>query len=424
MFEKIINSIKNFKKSEKIIIGIWTFFNFLFLLVLLFAAKANIISALVFFIFWELLIFIYYLVKVRKDNKSKVREWADAILFAVIAATLIKSIALEAYTIPTPSMEKSLMVGDFLFVSKINYGPRIPMTPVSFPFVHNTLPGSKTAKSFIEIFQLPYYRLPGFEEVDRQDVVVFNYPGDADNNKDRPVDKRDNYIKRCVAIPGDTVSVVNGVVKVMDQFYPLADNGMRFRMIKTKENKVISESTLKAIGLPTDSYIGQYGIYSIYNTSDLHAEKLKNLEVVDSVYDYLTEGSSSDFFPNNEKIQWNPDNFGPLYLPKKGDKIRLTETNYILYERAIRLYENNPDLTFKDGKAYINNTIVEEYEFQLDYYFMMGDNRHNSSDSRFWGMVPHTHIVGKAVFVWLSLDYSKKGFFEKIRWNKLFTPIK
>ncbi|MHC1705091.1 MAG: signal peptidase I [Tenuifilaceae bacterium] len=388
----------------------------------------------------------------KRDGKKKsaIIEWVDAIIFAVVAATLIRMFLIEAYTIPTSSMEKSLLIGDYLFVSKVSYGPKLPNTPISFPFVHHTLPFTKNTKSFVEWIKRPYKRLAGLTEIKRNDVVVFNFPeGDTvvlqyqdlsyygmvrDYGRDyiwknfdvitRPVDKRENYIKRCVGIPGDTLKVehtqlfVNGkkqetVGKVQYNYY-IRTNG-------TPVNPVHFEEL--GISKADQNFNPAVSVYSLPLT-DFSVEKIRNFNNVKEIL--RSENTNPTMmvkaiFPHSPNFPWTEDNFGPITVPKKGVTVSLTVDNLPLYQRIIDLYENN-DLKVENGVILINGKPETSYTFKMDYYFMMGDNRHNSADGRYWGFVPEDHIVGKAVFVWLSLD-KEKSFPGNIRWGRMFRSI-
>lgn len=349
-------------------------------------------------------------------RKSKTREWIDALIFAVIAATIIRTFLIEAFTIPTPSMEKSLLVGDFLFVSKVNYGARTPMTPLSFPFAHQELP-LIGGKSYSEAIKLPYYRLPGFSKIKNNDVVVFNYPMEDD----RPVDKQTHYIKRCIGIPGDSISVVDGTVVLNSKKVEIPEKGQYIYDVSTNGvgfNPRILENLNITEGGPGMAE----GDLRLFMTKEA-ATAISKMSNVKSVHKLSAPaGVYEDYiYPHHPMFPWNVDNFGPLYIPKKGDKITLDAKNVILYKRCITKYEGNT-LEEKDGKVFINGKPETSYTFKMDYFFMMGDNRHNSADSRFWGFVPDDHIVGKAVFIWMSWD-ANAGFFNKIRWSRLFRLI-
>ncbi|MBP7497801.1 MAG: signal peptidase I [Bacteroidales bacterium] len=399
-------------------------------------------------------------------KKTPVREWVDAIIFAVIAATIIRTFLIEAYTIPTSSMEKSLLVGDFLFVSKITYGPKIPNTPLAFPFAHHTLPLTKYTKSYLEWIKLPFYRFPGTAPtIKRYDCVVFNYPdGDTvalemqnvsyyqlvrDAERDlkqrfgeqyregmgreaintqfnvtaRPPDKRENYIKRCVGIPGDTLTIVDR------QLY---NNGralfnppnMQYNFDVFTDGTPINPEAIKNLDITDGGEVGN-GHY-VFAMSKNKADKIKNFANVKRVFiQNMPKGKyNQSIFPyDSTNFKWNEDNYGPLIIPKKGITIPLNIKNISLYIRIIDVYENN-DLKIEGNKIFINGKEANSYTFKMNYYWMMGDNRHNSADSRYWGFVPEDHIVGKAIFVWLSLDKNKSLTEGKIRWNKMFRIIR
>lgn len=385
-------------------------------------------------------------------RQTKVVEWIDAIIFAVIAATFIRMFFIEAYTIPTSSMEKSMMVGDYLFVSKDAYGPKLPNTPISFPFVHHTMPFSTTAKSFSTLLHYPYRRLKGFGDVKNDDVVVFNFPeGDTvalsmqdrsyydlvrsygrdrvrtDNRLFgdviyRPVDKRENYIKRCIAIAGDSMKIVNSQVFVNGK--PQKEiPGIQYKYIVTINGTSLNKEALEKLGISTNEIEGSDSYYRMSLTAG-EAKKLSELKFVKSIVRdyYPADEKSLYFFPNDPKFSWTLDNYGPLWVPKKGATVNLTTDNLPLYKRIITVYEENK-LDVKDGKIYINGSPATSYTFKMNYYWMMGDNRYNSADSRYWGFVPEDHVVGKASFVWLSLD-KNKSFPSNIRWSRFFMKVR
>jgi signal peptidase I len=385
-------------------------------------------------------------------QQTKLVEWVDAIIFAVIAATFIRIFFIEAYTIPTSSMEKSMMVGDYLFVSKTAYGPKLPNTPVAFPFVHHTMPFTASTRSFSEIIHNDYKRLGGFGKVKRDDVVVFNFPeGDtvASNMQDRsyyemvrsygrervitdkrsfgdilyrPVDKRENYIKRCIAIPGDSLLIRNGQVFVNN--IPQKEiPGMQYKYLVTIQGSSLNPTAMEKLGITQDDVEGSGSKMIISLTSEQY-KKLDGMKFVLSKerITWPKEDHDPNIFPSDMQYTWNLDNFGPLWVPKKGVTIPLTTKNLPLYRRIIDVYEGN-DLKVSNGSIYINGTAATEYTFKMDYYWMMGDNRYNSADSRFWGFVPEDHVVGKASFVWLSLD-KNKSFPANIRWNRFFMGVK
>lgn len=364
--------------------------------------------------------------KQRRPSKSTSREWVDAIVFAVFAATFIRLFAIEAYTIPTSSMEKSLLIGDFLFVSKMSYGPRTPNTPLAFPFAHHTIPLINT-KAYLEWIDLPYYRIPGFGKIENNDVVVFNYPMESF----RPVDKRENYIKRCVAIPGDELEVKEGILYINGEEAYRPEKMQHSYHIKT-DGTGFNKRVLRKLDITEGGRVSNSGDFNLTLTKEA-ADKITGYNNVKNVQRSVAEpGAYAEYiFPNsdvelkstaNNKFYWNVDNFGAITIPKKGETIELTVKNLPIYERLIGFYEDN-DLKIEKDKIYLNGVEATSYTFKMDYYFMMGDNRHNSADSRFWGFVPEDHIVGKAVFIWLSIDKNATKLAERIRWRRMFSLI-
>lgn len=353
-----------------------------------------------------------------KKKKSAGREWVDAIVFAVIAATIIRGLFIEAYTIPTGSMERTLLVGDFLFVSKVNYGARTPITPIAFPFAHHTMPIINT-KAYWDGIQLPYYRLPGFGKVERYDVVVFNYPMDADAPLNRPVDKRENYIKRCMGIPGDTLKLVGAQVFVNGKPADLPKMSQTQYYVKTDGSdfnpKALEDIKADVERVTTDEYV--------ITMPKAEVEKIKAFSNVKMVTPVIAEQKTFEqqVFPGDPHLVWNQDNFGPVIIPKKGWTVKLDSLSFPIYRRAIEIYEGNK-LEVKGNDIMINGQKTDSYTFKMDYYWMMGDNRHNSLDSRYWGFVPEDHIVGKALFVWMSWD-DTASLFHKIRWERLLMGI-
>ena len=377
-------------------------------------------------------------------------EVFDSIIIAVLLAVFVQLFFVEAYTIPTSSMEKTLNIGDYILVGKLRYGPRLPMTPFTIPFTHNTLRLKTIINSYNTWIELPYHRLSGISKIKNFDVVAFNYPegdtiikgqpeksyyqvvrqlgsGYCRNHFEmqyRPIDKRDNYIKRVIGLPGDTVQIIHGYAQV---------NGKTEAMIQGIENNY----TIKSKGNSQDTALfNKVGIsfydisYNIYN-SIYSIPLTKNMyrTIVDSAYfkaivryeniDHSTE--NNQIFPFAHQYLWTEDNYGPLVVPKKNKTVSLSLNNLPLYKRIITDYEGNKLYVHNDS-IFINDSLVKSYSFKMDYYFMLGDNRHNSNDSRYWGFVPENHIIGKAIFVWLSLDKNKK-WFSNIRWNKMFKFI-
>ncbi len=387
-----------------------------------------------------------------EKKRSALVEWVDAIIFAVIAATLIRMFFIEAYTIPTSSMEKSLLVGDYLFVSKVSYGPKLPNTPISFPFAHHTLPFTKNTKSYVEWIKRPYKRLAGFGDIKRDDVVVFNYPeGDTvivqfqsersyysvvrERGKDfvmsnydivvRPVDKRENYIKRCVAIPGDTLLIRKGQLIINGESQQTIPDLQYNYIIRTNGTAINSKILDDLKVARADRFFNPAsGIYEMPLTGPAF-DRIRQLNNVHSVLKHENTSPAmmvNTIFPHSPNYPWTEDNFGPVWIPKKDVTVDLTLENLPIYHRVIKHYEGN-ELAVRDSVIYINNEPANSYTFKMDYYFMMGDNRHNSADSRFWGFVPEDHIVGKASFIWLSLDKDKR-FPANIRWNRVLSGIK
>jgi signal peptidase I len=404
--------------------------------------------------------------KKRGVKNPPIIEWIDAIIFAVVAVTIINIFLFQNYKIPSGSMEKSLLIGDHLYVSKVAYGPRIPNTPIAFPFTQNMLWGN--TPSFIKWPQWPYKRLKGVSTVKNDDIVVFNFPegdtvileyfeasyyailrGDVEALKDnyqrmgikksydelyneartkrweedhvvsRPVDKTDNYVKRCVAIAGDTLKIVNK--KLFINSKPQKDiPGIQYNYLIQTNGSPLNSVTLQDMGIAQNDiqYNGEKYYMFLTNENLEKVKKFSNVvkvepyeEAPDGAYDYQV-------FPHNPKYPWNQDNFGPLYIPKKGVTVKISPDNICFYDRIIGVYEHNK-LKVTDSTIFINDKPATEYTFKMDYYFMMGDNRHNSADSRFWGFVPEDHIIGRPVFIWLSLDPDKK-FLQKIRWSRMF----
>ena len=403
-------------------------------------------------------------------------QWGDAILFAVIVATAFRTFTFEAFTIPTPSMEKSLLVGDYLFVSKLSYGPRMPMTPITFPFTHHTLPLTKSTPSFTDWFAMPYFRLPGLGKPERGDAVVFNFPeGDTvvadmqnqsyyqllrqygrdvvwnegnrfetvdENGRPqvigfgnilvRPTDKQENYIKRCVAISGDSIEVRDGVLYVNGQLSPLPTMG-QYAYDVTSKGDLPAERLKDDLDVNYDEYGAAFkGPVAQRRGLALTAEgveRIKKFKNVTSVSRRIKPRDSYSaregwmIFPNNPAFNWSEDNFGPLWIPKAGATLQLTLGNLPLYRRAIATYEENT-LEVRGSDIFINGAKADSYTFKQDYYWLMGDNRHRSQDARFWGFVPFDHVVGKAVMVWLTTDPENGGFPVGIRWKRVFSLVR
>ncbi|HKK62386.1 MAG TPA: S26 family signal peptidase [Bacteroidales bacterium] len=414
----------------------------------------------------------------KKRNKKNhvIVEWLDALIFAVVAVSIINIFLFQNYKIPTPSMEGTLLVGDHLYVSKTAYGPRAPMTPLSVPFIPNTVMNKKT---YLEWIKRPYKRLKGFSDVKRDDIVVFNFPASdtvalepadhrmyakgnfnyfdlvrneayslmqrdqRENNRrlsyeiyenyarkqihkhydieTRPIDRRDNYIKRCVAIPGDVLEVKGNIVYI---------NGERQKQYKgiqqvyrvTTDGTPINPKSVQKMGISRQAVDVRNNPNYMFPLTNENANKISEFPGITSVSP-LEMYSPGDYdrkvFPHSPDFPWNAEYFGPLNIPAKGKTVSLTLGNLPLYERIIHAYEKN-SLEVKDNTIFINGEVADSYTFEMDYYFMMGDNRHNSADSRFWGFVPENHIIGKPRIIWLSIDKEYGG----IRWNRLFRIVR
>lgn len=440
----LIELFKSFRLRTKVVIITWTVFNLLLFFAIWLGAGASFFTALVFFLIWEIAIWGYYIYRYVYKKKHKFGEWVDAILFAVIAATVIRSLFIEAYQIPTSSMEKSLLVGDFLFVSKVNYGARLTMTPLSFPFAHHTIP-RLNVKAYSEALKIPYYRLPGFQDIKNGDVVVFNWP---DEREGRPVDKKENYIKRCVAIAGDTLRVINGVVYINGVPEKVPPKRQMQYVMRT-DGHFLSEQMYKKLDITDKIEVSQPSqnnpklpyLTNLHLTDEnYHKLKRRNdvLSLDTSIYE-PGQGHSS-IFPEDQSSKWTRDFYGPLVIPKKGVTVTIDSASFDTYERLISVYERAGEMERRYGKVYLDGKVLNEYTFKMDYYFMMGDNRHNSLDSRFWGFVPEDHVVGKALFIWMSVRHDIRRFivpdgygqqqvveekkFDRIRWNRIFKGIK
>lgn len=357
-----------------------------------------------------------------KPKKGFLREWLDAAVFAIVAATIIRTFFIEAYTIPTPSMEKSLLVNDYLFVSKMHYGPRLPMTPLAVPFVHHTMPFTG-GKSYSEAVKWSYKRIWGFSNIERNDDVVFNWPQDHENN--RPVDKKENYIKRCVAIAGDTLEIKDRILFINGQpaYKPKYQQFVyQVGMMPTGYDlgeDIKDDLNIYNITNERNEIIPNY--YSLTDEDVSHLKAIPNVLVrlADTVGGRMAKGTPQlDCFPmDTTHFKWNQDNFGPMWVPKKGTTITLTPENIALYKTIITEYEGHT-LDMKQYPYSIDGKVATSYTFAMNYYWLMGDNRHNSLDSRFWGFVPEDHVVGKAWFIWMS--YDKHG----IRWKRLLRSVK
>ena len=410
--------------------------------------------------------------KKRNGNNSAIIEWIDALIFAVIAVSLINIFLFQNYRIPTPSMEKSLLVGDHLFVSKLAYGPRMPNTPIAFPFTQHTLPLTN-GRSWSNLVIWPYKRLSGGGMVKNNDPIVFNFPaGDTvvveeqttsyyeivrrnardmkiresyskgimkpddyyynEARKDiwnrfhviyRPVDRRDNYVKRCIGIPGDTVTIRSGVLYVNGKIVPDNNTQQTTYVVNTNGTNINPKAFERLNVSKSDQNMMSGSAYMMPLTKPT-AEAISKFSNVTSVSEvYARAGESVPYiFPYSKTYGWNEDNYGPIWMPVKGATVILDTSNLCLYERIIDVYEEN-DLRVEGDKIYINDVASDSYTFKMNYYWMMGDNRHNSADSRYWGFVPEDHIVGKPKFIWLSLDKEASGL-KKIRFGRMFMKVR
>ncbi len=370
--------------------------------------------------------------------KSAARGWLDSLLFAVVAASLFRWSVAEAYYIPSESMEHSLLVGDYLVVSKLHYGPITPQTPLQVPLTHQTLPGTDL-KSYSDLIQLPTYRFPGFSTIQRNDVVVFHVPHD----QERPADLRTNLIKRCIAVAGDTLAIRQGQVFLNGQPGAIAGRPQTtyFMEVPSPNDEVRQALRDQGVvdytqpdGSPAvlaNAETGQVGYY-ISCPADVAAyfrqqPYVKGFTVVRGVVPAGTLfPDAADFHVSDAKSavhrNWQLDDYGPLPVPKKGQTIRLTPGNAAIYYKIVSQYEHNQGVTWQNGMIYQHGQPLTSYTIKQNYYFMMGDNRHNSEDSRFWGFVPEDHVVGKAVFVWLSLD-PYADWLHRVRWSQLFHTV-
>ncbi|MDT0676117.1 signal peptidase I [Autumnicola musiva] len=374
--------------------------------------------------------------------RTEVGEWVSSILFAVIAATIVHTYIMQPFTIPTSSLEKTLLVGDFLFVSKFHYGARLPMTAVAFPMVHDTIP-VLGVKSYLSEPQIPYTRFPGFEKIDRNDIVVFNWPVDTVNAFQqwgdgkyyyKPIDKKSNYVKRAVGIPGDSLSIIDGKVHINGE--PLA-LPMRAKVQHsysgyTKGQGFSSQYMIQELGI-TDGYgyNPNTNEFFIQSLTDEAYQRLQNHPNVASIQRRIDSAGVklSNIFPNNNKVNWNADNFGAVYIPREGVTVPIDQQSLPFYRRIIETYEGSElgvdnVFTLNGNRVLLNGEEINSYTFKQNYYWMMGDNRNNSEDSRFWGFVPENHVVGKPVFIWFSWDSNANGIMNKIRWDRLFTTVR
>jgi signal peptidase I len=362
-----------------------------------------------------------------KKPVSKTREWINAITFAVVAATLIRWTTVEAYVIPTPSMENSALVGDFLFVSKLHYGTRTTGTPLQVPLTHQKIWGTDIP-SYLDWVQLPVYRLPGLTHVKNGDVVVFNVPRKGQNDGvEHPISLKNNYVKRCIGIPGDRVEIRNTQIFVNGKLLSNPGEMKLSYLVSTRDE--IHKRNLTRIGLGSDDYyyLGRAddgeAWYRMFLTP-AQMNELKAQTYITSFRDGYSpeDGAEGDIFPRYMNKEWNRDNYGPLTLPAEGMTISVNDSTLGMYGETILLFEHHNNARIENRKLFIEGKEVTEYTFRQGYYFMMGDNRHNSLDSRYWGFVPEDHIVGKPIFVWMSID-QEASLLHKVRWRRLLKPI-
>jgi len=361
-------------------------------------------------------------------SRTELGEWVSSIVFAIVAATLVHTYFMQPYTIPTSSLEKSLLVGDFLFVSKFHYGARTPMTTIAAPMVHDSLPLTGL-RSYLKKPQLPYFRLPGFENIKRNEIVVFNWPVDtvqrffdkSNIHIDKPIDKKSNYVKRCVGIPGDSLEIKDGYIYINGEKTVLPDRAKPQYMHKVITNGQLSAATLSRYDITEGGF---YGDYYLLNLTDENATKLKNNPLIKSIEKEITPSGTynSRVFPHSNLYPWSDDNYGPIYIPEAGKTVEINTKSLPFYKRIIEVYENN-NLTVNGDEIFINGKLATSYTFKQNYYWMMGDNRHNSEDARYWGYVPFDHVVGKPVFIWMSWDSNAQGIANKIRWERVFTTV-
>ena len=417
------------------------------------------------------------------NPKTAFGEWLGSIIFAVILATFVHTYLIQPYIVPTGSLEKSILIGDFLFVSKFHYGARAPQTAVSFPMVHDTIVGTGI-RSYLNKPQIPYFRLPGFQKIKRNEIVTFSWPADTvrkffvrEKGVKKPIDKKSNYVKRCVALPSDTLEIINGLIHIngkksimpyrakpiytysaynskgvsassliklgvsdiQRKFKIQEINQYKFEQIRPYLLNVIDNSPenfiviTKSKGIPYEIRLNsRISMTEIKDTkTDLfltnkEADLISKSNILDSLKRTFNEIKSynTSYFPNNIRFDWNEDNFGPIIIPKRNTTVDLTKNNLPIYKKIIREYEKNELTLDLNGTIRINNIETNSYTFKQDYYWMMGDNRYRSEDSRSWGFVPEDHIVGKPVFIWFSIDGINDGFKNwKIRWDRVFTTI-
>ena len=369
----------------------------------------------------------------KRDLKApnKTMDTIGSLSFAIVVATLVHTYFIQPFTIPTASLEKSLLVGDFLFVSKFNYGARTPMTPIAAPMVHDTLPLIKV-KSYAEKPQLPYFRFPALQKIERNDIVVFNWPADtlyhmykaADKRYDKPIDKKTNYVKRCTAIPGDKIELKGGVVYINGKESILPERAKpqySYKVAWDGKTQVNLDYIKQELHI-TDAF-GQIANDTLLFSAlpQESADRIKNIPGITKIERIIHKEADPAIFPGSKN--WNVDNLGPIYIPEAGKTVSLTKETLPFYKKIISEYEGK-ELFVTGNEIRIDGKVANSYTFEQDYYWMMGDNRHNSLDSRYWGFVPADHIVGKPIFIWMSIDGINDGIKNwSIRWDRLFTTV-
>jgi signal peptidase I len=447
-----------------------------------FGKYSRIDSLLVIFTLGFYIYYINYFTNVEhiKDRsiqpRSSLGEWVSSIAFAIIAATLVHTYFMRPYVIPTSSLEKSLLIGDYLLVSKFHYGARVPMTSIALPMVHDSIPFTGV-RSYLKKPQLPYYRLPALEKIKRNEIVVFNWPADSlkwmwndysGKYTYKPIDKKTNYVKRCVAIPGDSLQIIDGTIYINGEqsimpdrakpqyYYTLTGNegfttenfpsyiNAKARKRHYKIKKEYWNDTRVQDAFKVEAYLTKVGEDSLYvevaggvssnlisrlniisvpnrmsvNLTQEEVDKIKKESNTQSI-ERLIHSNNDDIFPQSDQYKWSQDNFGPIYIPKKGETVKLDSKSIPFYEHLIDEYERN-NITVDGDTVFINGKIATDYTFKQDYYWMMGDNRHMSLDARFWGYTPFDHVIGKPVFIWMSYD---GGIFRNPRWERFFTTV-
>lgn len=364
--------------------------------------------------------------------RSKTGDTVSSLLFAVIVATVVHGYVLQPFQIPTSSLEKTLLVGDFLFVSKFHYGARPQMTAVAFPMVHDTIPLLKV-RSYTKWPQYPYFRLPALQKIERNDIVVFNWPVDtvikffdrSGQRADKPIDKKSNYVKRCVGVAGDNISSKDGILYINGKELILPERARpeyTYFVALDGKTPVNMEYLLQEMDVTDGAALNRTRdtVYIKALTLD-NAERLRKVPGITSVTRYIEKREDPRVFPQKPGLGWNADQFGPIYIPQEGKTVKLDAQTIPFYKMVIQDYEHN-DVKVNGDEIRINGKVATSYTFKQDYFWMMGDNRHNSEDSRYWGFVPADHIVGKPVFVWMSLNGNGKGL-DKIRWDRMFTTV-